>query len=166
MITTRSYMLIEPIPLIVDFDWLRQGIIRPLVAGGNKYSVLLHDSGMVPTNTMVAIVNPQTRTLCPAQVLGEIWVASDGNVRLATDPEQFEATLESDSSIKYMRTGDLGFLWHVQRQTMNGQTEEGQCLYVLGHLSEVLMSKGLIYFAVDVEETVETCHPSIWSEGW
>lgn len=165
MITTRSYMLIEPIPLIVDFDWLRQGIIRPLVAGGNKYSVLLHDSGMVPTNTMVAIVNPQTRTLCPAQVLGEIWVASDGNVRLATDPEQFEATLESDSSIKYMRTGDLGFLWHVQRQTINGQTEEGQCLYVLGHLSEVLMSKGLIYFAVDVEETVETCHPSIWSEG-
>ncbi|KAG1453677.1 hypothetical protein G6F46_008544 [Rhizopus delemar] len=166
MITTRSYMLIEPISLIADFEWLRQGIVRPLSQADDASGVLLHDSGIVPTNTMIAIVNPETHTLCPTHVIGEIWVSSDSNVKGVLHQGQFEATVQgADPRIKYMRTGDVGFLWHVQRQTVSGPVEEGQCLYVLGHLSEVIMSKGLLHFAVDVEETVETCNANIWLEG-
>ncbi|ORE02022.1 acetyl-CoA synthetase-like protein [Rhizopus microsporus var. microsporus] len=169
MITTRSYMLIEPISLIADFEWLRQGIVRPLSQTDEAYGVLLHDSGIVPTNTMVAIVNPETLSLCPTHVIGEIWVSSDSNVKglyPVSNTTQFEATIQgADPRIKYMRTGDVGFLWNVQRQAMSGSVEEGQCLYILGHMGEMIMSKGLLHFAVDIEESVETCHPNIWSEG-
>ena len=115
MITTRSYMLLEPISLIADFEWLRQGIVRPLSQlDDTSYGVLLHDSGIVPTNTMVAIVNPETRTLCPSHVIGEIWVSSDSNIcgdlfgKL--EENRLEATIQGgDPRVKYMRTGDIGF---------------------------------------------------------
>ncbi|KAI9252635.1 hypothetical protein BY458DRAFT_443701 [Sporodiniella umbellata] len=157
MITTRSYMMMEPIPLLADIEWLRQGIIRPLVQ--EEHGVLLHDSGIVPTNTMVAIVNPETHTICPSHMIGEIWVSSDSNIKGADSVVQ-----GGDTRIKYMRTGDLGFLWDVHRQG-TGQVEEGQCLYVLGSLDEVIMSKGLIHFALDLEETVETFTSNIVTDG-
>lgn len=174
MITTRSYMLLEPISLLADFEWLRQGIVRPLSQlDDTSYGVLLHDSGIVPTNTMVAIVNPETHTLCPSHVIGEIWVSSDSNVcgdlfgKL--DESKLEAIIQGgDPRVKYMRTGDIGFLWNVQRKSPGVQApvEEGQCLYVLGHLSEIITSKGLLHFAIDIEETVENCHQDILFEGW
>lgn len=167
-------MLLEPISLIADFEWLRQGIIRPLSQlDDTSYGVVLHDSGIVPTNTMIAIVNPETQILCPSNVIGEIWVSSDSNVRndlLGEFPEsKFEATIQGgDPRIKYMRTGDVGFLWDVQRKSVGAKTpvEEGQCLYVLGHLSEIISSKGLLHFAIDIEESVENCHQDILFEGW
>ncbi|KAI7895787.1 uncharacterized protein EV154DRAFT_594423 [Mucor mucedo] len=171
MITTRSYMLVEPIALIADLEWLRQGIIRPLSQGDEaSYGVVLHDSGIVPTNTMIAIVNPETLTLCPSHVMGEIWVSSDSNVRSdllgKLTPERTDATIAgSDRSVTYMRTGDIGFLWNVQRGGIQAHVEEGQCLYVLGHLSEVVTSNGLMHFALDIEESVENCHQDILFEG-
>ena len=62
----------------------------------------------------------------------------------------------------------LDFLWNVQRKSLGVQApvEEGQCLYVLGRLSEVVTSKGLLHFAVDIEETVENCHQDLLHEGW
>ncbi|KAI8645825.1 hypothetical protein BD408DRAFT_337893 [Parasitella parasitica] len=174
MITTRSFMLLEPISLIADFEWLRQGIIRPLAKGDeSSYGVLLQDSGIVPTNTMIAIVNPETLCLCPSHVMGEIWVSSDSNVKGVYNSSIdytniFEATIQgTDPRIKYMRTGDVGFLWNVTRKAMGAQApgEEGQCLYVLGHIDEIITSKGLLHFAVDIEETVENCHADVLGEG-
>ncbi|CEP14979.1 hypothetical protein [Parasitella parasitica] len=174
MITTRSFMLLEPISLIADFEWLRQGIIRPLAQGDDSsYGVLLHDSGIVPTNTMIAIVNPETLCLCPSHVIGEIWVSSDSNVKGIYDSSidytnTFEATIHgTDPRIKYMRTGDIGFLWNVKRKAigMQAPVEEGQCLYILGHIEEIITSKGLLHFAIDIEETVENCHPDVLGEG-
>lgn len=175
MITTRSYMLLEPISLFADFEWLRQGIVKPLSQlDETSFGVLLHDSGIVPTNTMIAIVNPETHTLCPSHVIGEIWVSSDsnlcGDISGKFNDSRLEATIQGgDPRVKYMRTGDIGFLWNVQRKSMLGMqapVEEGQCLYVLGHLSETITSKGLLHFAVDLEESVESCHQDILFEGW
>ncbi|KAI9497565.1 hypothetical protein BDB00DRAFT_756293 [Zychaea mexicana] len=174
MITTRSYMLIEPISLLVDFAWLRQGIIRPLPIEDEAYGIILHDSGIVPSNTMVAIVNPETGAVCPSNMVGEIWVSSDCNIKgiygqtEAERQAKFEATLAgADPRIKYMRTGDLGFLWNVQRRVDRGQPviEEGQCLFVLGAKSETIERNGLIHFPFDVELTVERCHPGIVPGG-
>ncbi|KAI7864431.1 hypothetical protein BDF14DRAFT_1744883 [Spinellus fusiger] len=168
MITTRSYMLVEPISLFVDASWLRQGIVRPTPAEDGQ-SMLLHDSGIVPSNTMVAIINPETNMLCPDNIIGEIWVSSDCNIQSyygmdeANHCARFEATIAgSDPRIKYMRTGDLGFLWNVQRQ-INGRNmvEEGQCLFVLGPMSETIKVNRLLYFPADIEHSVERCHPTI-----
>ncbi|KAI8647924.1 hypothetical protein BD408DRAFT_407997 [Parasitella parasitica] len=177
MITTRSYMLMKPIAISIDPYWLRQGIIRTLSPEEEHYGILLNDSGIVPSNTMVAIVNPETLTICPSNVVGEIWVSSDSNATTmfnlddAAHQQRFEATIAgNDPNIKYMRTGDLGFLWNVRRRVENRMMqpmmlEEGQCLYVLGPANETIVRNGLIYFPVDVELSIERCHPTIASGG-
>ncbi|ORX55790.1 acetyl-CoA synthetase-like protein [Hesseltinella vesiculosa] len=173
MITTRSYMLSEPIMLIADMYWLRRGIIRALPLEEESNGVVLNDSGIVPSNTMIAIVNPETHTLCPSNMVGEIWVSSDCNVRGllrngTSDSQMLEASLPgADPRIKYLRTGDLGFLWNVHRRgnMMEYVMEEGQCLYVLGPKSDVLERNGLMHFPVDVEATIERCHSSIPANG-
>ncbi|KAI8393541.1 uncharacterized protein BYT42DRAFT_488202 [Radiomyces spectabilis] len=174
MVTTRSYMLLEPLPLLADAVWLRQGIIRTLPPEDEPFGVLLHDSGIVPSNTMVAIVNPETQTLCPSGMIGEIWVASDSNIRSFHGLEEnarlatFECSIAgTDPRIKYMRTGDLGFLWNVQRRVNNASTmmEEGQCLFVLGAKSEKIERNGLVYFPSFVESSIERSHPALQPGG-
>ncbi|KAI8098165.1 uncharacterized protein B0P05DRAFT_460540 [Gilbertella persicaria] len=176
MITTRSYMLLEPIALSVDPYWLRQGIVRAMNPEEEAYGILLNDSGIVPSNTMIAIVNPETRTLCPSHVVGEIWVSSDSNAKTfyglddASHAQRFEASIAgNDPNIKYFRTGDLGFLWNVRRRVDNRMMqpvlEEGQCLYVLGPINETIYRNGLIHFPIDIELSIERCHPMIPAGG-
>lgn len=170
-------MLVEPITLIADLYWLRRGIVRSLPLEEESRGIVLNDSGIVPSNTMVAIVNPETLTLCPSSVVGEIWVSSDSTVKnLLTDGKTgddvgasaLEVTLPgADPRIKYMRTGDLGFLWNVQRRgnMMEQMMEEGQCLYVLGPKCEILERSGLMHFPGDVETSIERCHSAIPANG-
>lgn len=176
MVTTRSYMLMEPLTMLIDPHWLRQGIISILPPEDEAYGIILNDSGIVPSNTMIAIVNPDTHTLCPSNVMGEIWVSSDSNVQTfysmddASHSDRFEATIVgSDPNVKYMRTGDLGFLWNVRRRidnrAMHPMLEEGQCLFVLGPMCETLQRNGLVHFPFDIEVSIERCHPAIPSGG-
>lgn len=166
----------EPLSLSIDPYWLRQGIIRPMSPEEEPYGILLNDSGIVPCNTMVAIVNPETRTVCPSNMVGEIWVSSDSNAKTFHNLDEaghnfrFEATIAgNDPSVKYMRTGDFGFLWNVRRRVdnrmMHPVLEEGQCLFVLGPVSETVVRNGLIHFPLDVELSIERCHPTIPSGG-
>ncbi|KAI9289485.1 hypothetical protein BC943DRAFT_271616 [Umbelopsis sp. AD052] len=170
MITTRSYMLMEPITLLIDLVSLRRGIVRVLPPEEETLGILLHDSGIVPSTTMIAIVNPETRIVCPANVVGEIWVVSTANVNGFTEEDQkthegkFNASIQGgDPRISYARTGDLGFLWPVQRRvgSLNPNVEEGQCLFVLGKLDETFEVNGAMYFPQDVEASIERCHPAI-----
>lgn len=175
MITTRSYMLMEPIALYLELRSLRKSIVRVITPEEDPFGVLLHDSGIVPTTTMIAIVNPETRTVCPNNVVGEIWVASDANVKSfygsddIMETARFAATIEGgDQRTVYARTGDLGFLWTVQRSAdpMGHTVEEGQCLFVLGPIGETFEVNGLMHFPIDVELTIEKSHPMVTPEGW
>lgn len=47
MITTRSYMCVEPFELYLDLKSLRRGIIKVVDPEDEPFGVLLHDSGMV-----------------------------------------------------------------------------------------------------------------------
>ncbi|KAI8979625.1 hypothetical protein BDF20DRAFT_820289 [Mycotypha africana] len=180
MITTRSYMVMEPITIAVDTYWLRQGVIHanlnPIDSRDSSRVIVLNDSGIVPSNTMVAIVNPVTLTLCPNNVIGEIWVSSDSNAKSfytysSGDTEHaqvFEATIAgSDPNIKYLRTGDVGFLWNMRRRIESRNTmqhsmfEDGQCLYVLGSMKDIITRNGLIFFPMDVEHCIERCESTI-----
>ncbi|CAH1761525.1 6022_t:CDS:10 [Entrophospora sp. SA101] len=166
MITTRSYMCVEPIELYLDLKSLRRGIVRVVNPADEPYGVLLHDSGMVPVSTQVAIVHPETRRPCLSNEFGEIWVSSDANAKSAllnNDPlehERYNAVIDGgDQRLKYLRTGDLGFLYTVHRPVgEGGALVEFQCLFFLGPIAETIEVNGLMHFPVDVEFTVERCH--------
>ncbi|GBC03878.1 hypothetical protein RclHR1_05380015 [Rhizophagus clarus] len=166
MITTRSYMCVEPFELYLDLKSLRRGIIKVVDPDDEPFGVLLHDSGMVPVSTQVAIVHPETRRPCLSNEFGEIWVSSDSNAKSSygstepLDQKRYSAIIDGgDPRMAYLRTGDLGFLYTVQKPVgEGGALVEFQCLFFLGPIAETFEVNGLIHFPVDIEFTVERCH--------
>ena len=174
MIASRSYMCIEPIELCLDTQALRRGVIYPVDPDSEPRSLLIQDSGMVPVSTQIAIVNPESRTLCHDGEYGEIWVDSEACVKsfyASKDPfdaERFDGrTLDGDPNVQYVRTGDLGFLYNVCRPIgPNGAPVDMQVLFVLGSIGETFEINGLTHFPVDIERSVEKCHRNIVPGGW
>ncbi|CAI2174395.1 11753_t:CDS:10 [Funneliformis geosporum] len=165
MVTTRSYMCVEPIELYLDLKSLRRGIIKIVDPEDEPFGVLLHDSGTVPVSTQVAIIHPETRRPCLSNEFGEIWVNSDANAKslhgsmYQLDQARYSATIDGgDPRVKYLRTGDLGFLYTIHKPAVEGTLLEYQCLFFLGPIAETFEVNGLIHFPVDIEFTVERCH--------
>ncbi|KAK9260896.1 hypothetical protein V1519DRAFT_447249 [Lipomyces tetrasporus] len=173
MITTRSYMCIEPVELKFDVRELRRGFIAIASPDSGPFTLTVQDSGMVPVSTHVAIVHPETRRLCHISEYGEIWVSSNANAhgfygsRDTFEAERFNAsTTDGDPGLRYVRTGDLGFLRTVTRPVgPGGSMVEIQVLFVLGAIGDTFEVAGLNHFPIDIEATVERSHRSIFSGG-
>lgn len=174
MVASRSYMCIEPIELWLDTKALRRGLIVPVDHESDPQALLLQDSGMVPVSTQIAIVNPESRAHCFDGEYGEIWVDSEACVKSfygskdAFDVERFNGrTVDGDPNVRYVRTGDLGFLHNVNRPIgPNGALVEMQVLFVLGSIGETFEINGLSHFPMDIELSVERCHRNIVPNGW
>ena len=101
----------------------------------------------------IAIVNPHTLTPCPSGEIGEIWVTgpsiADGywNDSLITH-DTFNARLEEQGDLDFLRTGDLGFI------------DRGE-LFVTGRLKDVIIINGRNHYPQDIERTVEDCNSFI-----
>ncbi|KAG0253018.1 hypothetical protein BG011_006597 [Mortierella polycephala] len=81
MVTTRSYMNIEPVRLHLSLKALRRGTVQITTEQEDPTGVWVEDSGIPICGTTVAIVNPDTREICLSREIGEIWVSSDANVQ-------------------------------------------------------------------------------------
>ncbi|KAJ9664122.1 hypothetical protein H2201_005362 [Coniosporium apollinis] len=173
MVASRSYMCIEPIELWLDMNALRRGLVIPVDPDTDPLALLVQDSGMVPVSTQIAIVNPETNRLCLQGEYGEIWVQSEANAyafygsRDLFDAERFNGrTVDGDPHVRYVRTGDLGFLHNVARPIgPGGQQVEMQCLFVLGNIGETFEVNGLSHFPMDIEASIERCHRNIVPGG-
>ncbi|KZF24118.1 acetyl-CoA synthetase-like protein [Xylona heveae TC161] len=173
MIASRSYMCIEPIELWLDARALRCGLVFPVDPDTDPSALLIQDSGMVPVNTQIAIVNPETCRLCHVGEYGEIWVQSEACVKSfygskdIFDAERFRGqTVDGDSQVTYVRTGDLGFLHNVSRPIgPGGALVEMQILFVLGAIGDTFEVNGLSHFPMDIEYSIEKCHRNIVPGG-
>ena len=108
-------------------------------------------------NQNLRIVDPETRTECTSDEIGEIWVAgqniADGywSHPQATQ-DTFEATLADTDEGPFLRTGDLGFLHHGE-------------LFVTGRLKDVIVIRARTHYPQDIEATVEQSHPALVPHG-
>lgn len=174
MVASRSYMCIEPIEIYLETAALRRGLIVPVDPDQEPFALLVQDSGMVPVSTQISIVNPETNRLCLVGEYGEIWVQSEANAHCfygtkdAFDAERFNGrTVDGDPGVRYVRTGDLGFLHSVSRPIgPGGNMVEMQVLFVLGSIGETFEVNGLQHFPMDVEASVEKCHRALVRSGW
>ncbi|KAK0321995.1 hypothetical protein LTR54_005749 [Friedmanniomyces endolithicus] len=173
MVASRSYMCIEPIELYLDSHSLRRGLVVPVDPETEPFALMVQDSGMVPVSTQISIVNPETNRLCLVGEYGEIWVQSEANAHSfygskdAFDAERFNGrTVDGDPGVRYVRTGDLGFLHNVSRPIgPGGNLVDMQVLFVLGGIGETFEVNGLQHFPMDVETSVERCHRAIVRGG-
>jgi acyl-CoA synthetase (AMP-forming)/AMP-acid ligase II len=127
------------------------------VRGSNGVSVTLVSCGPPAPDTTVTIVNPDTRRRCEPSEVGEIWVSGPGVSRgywqLPQETRRIlRARLAETDEGPFLRTGDLGLLWHGE-------------LFVTGRLKDVIIIRGRKHYAPDIEATVEHCHPAIRSFG-
>ena len=166
-------MCIEPIELWLDSRALRRGLIQIVDPDSEPFALLIQDSGMVPVSTQIAIVNPEINCLCHIGEYGEIWVQSEACVhsfygsRDPLDAERFNGrTVDGDPHVRYVRTGDLGFLHNVSRPIgPGGALVDMQILFVLGNIGETFDVNGLSHFPFDIENSVEKCHRNIAPGG-
>ncbi|GEQ69116.1 hypothetical protein JCM33374_g2787 [Metschnikowia sp. JCM 33374] len=181
IISTRSYMTVAPVDLFLDPVALRQGYISIVNQADNPNALRIQDSGMVPICTEIVIVNPETCNVCREGEFGEIWVNSEANLTSFTNgpkgpvdnfiKKQFVGKIAGENSNRtYLRTGDLGFLHHISI-TKNHSTQANQevtsfqPLFVLGKISDTFEVMGLHHFPLDIESTIEACHPDIYKNG-
>jgi len=122
---------------------LRDSVSRPAL--NQSDAIELVSSGVPGLSTSVRIINPNDRSECDENQIGEIWVRSqsvaDGYWENPEVTEQVFGGQLIDDDQRYLRTGDLGFLC-------------GGELYVTGRLKDLIIIRGQNHYPEDIERTV------------
>lgn len=113
----------------------------------NSNQVPLVSCGKPLEETVVRVVDPQTRQALGEGRVGEVWLAGPSKGRgywnrPQLTAEMFEARLAGDDEHSYLRTGDLGFLY------------EGE-LFVCGRSKDLIIVRGVNCYPSDIEAVVE-----------
>jgi FkbH-like protein len=109
--------------------------------------------GLPTGDTRIAIVDWKTLQECPPGQVGEIWVSGPGVAmgywnRPEENREVFGASLPSQSSRRFLRSGDLGLV------------HEGQ-LFIAGRLKDLIIVHGQNYYPEDIELIAAQSHPAL-----
>jgi acyl-CoA synthetase (AMP-forming)/AMP-acid ligase II/7-keto-8-aminopelargonate synthetase-like enzyme/acyl carrier protein len=128
-----------------------------VVSAGDKSTRKLVGCGRVLADQKIVVVDPESRTRCPSDRVGEIWVSgpsvAQGYWGRPEDTEDaFRAYLADTGEGPFLRTGDLGFL------------HDGE-LFVTGRLKDLIIIRGLNHYPQDIEQTVERSHVALRPDG-
>jgi fatty acid CoA ligase FadD32 len=147
-----------PRTVALDRAALQRGEAIPLAGDEDSEdsAVLLASCG-VPGGQRVAIVDPQTASVCPDGQVGEIWVHGPNVAAGYFGPpergaETFGAALAASPDGMprrgWLRTGDIG-VFH-----------DGELL-VTGRLKDLIIIDGRNHYPQDIEATAQDAHPVI-----
>ena len=134
-----------------DAGGLERGEV--IAAADGAKSRPLVSCGEIPPEQIVAIVEPESKTVCPPGRVGEVWL-SGASVGLGYwgRPEASEAAFGAKCSgfgdARFLRTGDLGFL-------------DGGQLYLTGRRKDLIIIRGANHYPQDIEQSVERSHPAM-----
>jgi acyl-CoA synthetase (AMP-forming)/AMP-acid ligase II len=152
LIVTGGTALTSPVYTSVSATELGRGRAVRVEEGAGDAQPLV-GCGKSLLDQIVAIADPETGERCPADVVGEIWVAghsvAQGYWQKPEESERtFRASLPGDDR-KYLRTGDLGFL------------DAAGNLFVAGRIKDLIIIDGRNHYPQDIELTTERAHPAI-----
>lgn len=122
-------------------------------AAGDPDARRLVGCGLIYRDPGVIIVDPETRTRCAPDVIGEIWI-SGGSIaqgywrRPEESVKTFRALLADTGEGPFLRTGDYGFV------------RDGE-LYIAGRLKDLIIIRGRNLYPQDIEATAERSHPGL-----
>lgn len=126
--------------LTLDAAEFEQGMVLPSQQGKSVVNC-----GVISECFKTKIVNPKTCQVCMPNKVGEIWLYGDSvaqgylNLEQKTQDE-FHAQLVPTDGRRYLRTGDMGFIY------------EGM-LYVTGRIKELIIIRGKNFYPYDIERT-------------
>jgi acyl carrier protein len=145
-----------PVVLPVDGAGLERDRVVEASADG-KGARNLVGCGRTLADQTILVVDPESRARCPSDRVGEIWVSGPSVAqgywgRPEETEHTFRAHLANTGEGPFLRTGDLGFLYHGE-------------LFVTGRLKDLIVIRGLNHYPQDIERTAERCHAALRPEG-
>jgi len=152
LIVSGGYVAKPPIIRSFDSVALTHGKVQEVAGGSLTARDLVGCGGTLPDQKIV-IANPETKTICASNEIGEIWVSGPSMAqgywkRPDVTEVTFHAHLQDTGDGPFLRTGDLGFM-------LDGE------LYVTGRLKDLIILRGVNYYPQDLELTVQRCHPRL-----
>ena len=140
----------EPVTITVTRSELESRVVVPCEAGEAGARPLV-GCGHAWLEQKLLIVDPDSRLVCPADRVGEIWISGSSVAKgYWNDPERnaqaFQGYLADTNEGPFLRTGDLGFV-------RNGE------LFITGRLKDVVIIRGRNHYPEDIELTVERSNP-------
>ena len=153
LIVTGGLRSAPPVHATLDRAALEAGRAVPIGEGRGDDAKDCVGCGRPLLDQQVLVADPETRRPCAPLEIGEIWVSGPSVAqgywgRPDLTRQTFSATTGDGSGMRYLRTGDLGFLW-------NGE------LFVCGRLKDVIIKAGANYFAEDIEHSAARSHPGL-----
>jgi hypothetical protein len=134
----------------VSLSGVRRNRLEPAQDQDDAYD--MPSCGKPSPEHQILVVDPETKTRCGADAIGEIWI--DGSTTgpgYWRDPEEtarvFGARLSTGEG-PFLRTGDLGFM-------RNGN------LYVSGRIKDVMIVRGQNVYPQDLEAVARIAAPEI-----
>ncbi len=150
----RSYVSVDP----VAFKQHKLKVLPQLSEPGTGANIM--SCGAPLGDIIVRIVDPHTRHALKEGQIGEVWLAVNSKcLGYWNKPELtkklFQASIvgENQNANNYLRTGDIGFLYHDE-------------LYICGRAKDMIIIRGLNYFPQDIEKIVEQTVPSHVRHGF
>jgi len=142
----------EPTMYASDSAELERNRVLPARPSSRNARVLVGCGSAIPGSRIV-IVDPESKKLCPPDVIGEIWVAGPSVAEGYWNRDEetaytFHAYLSDSDDGPFLRTGDLGFV------------QDGE-LFVTGRLKDLIIIDGRNVYPHDIEKTAERSHSAI-----
>jgi len=152
LIVSGGYVDKPPVICSLDAIALTQGKVRELAPEADGARNLVGCGQTLPDQKIV-IANPETKTVCAADEIGEVWVGGPSMAqgywkRPDVTEAMFHAYLKDSGEGPFMRTGDLGFM-------LDGE------LFITGRLKDLIILRGVNFYPQDIELTVYRCHPRL-----
>jgi amino acid adenylation domain-containing protein len=155
LIVSIKNSVAESVVKTVDKMALEQGKISLFDENNSQpqSKVQLVSCGHYDPSYNMVIVDPATRSICPPNNVGEIWINGPSVAKgywnkPELTQEIFHNTLPEIDK-KYLRTGDLGFI------------DENNHLFITGRLKDLIIFQGRNLYPQDIEATVYNCHPDL-----
>lgn len=135
-------------------DFLIQRVQKEGLAQGNVIAVGPEDEagldivscGTTKQGQEIAIVNPETCERLGDLEVGEIWITgahiARGYWQNKTKSEEAFNAVTTDGSVRFLRTGDLGYM------------DQGE-LYITGRIKEIILVRGRCLYPQDLELLVD-----------
>lgn len=153
LLVTSTDKYKEPVILSVKKKELERE--RKVIISNNnsEQTVFFVSSGKTYLGLKLIVVVQESNIKCEEDQIGEIWISDETISKGYWDKpfkniEVFGAELQNEAGVKYLRTGDLGFI-------------HGNELFVTGRIKDLIIMRGRNYYPQDIELTVYNCHESL-----
>jgi len=145
LIVSGSSPIEDPVEISIKKEELKKNkIVKSDVP---EDSIKIVSSGTRILDSVLRVVNPDTKEICPDFVVGEVWTLSKSNAKgywekPELSKEVFDAYTSDKNEGPFLRTGDLGFM-------IKGE------LFITGRLKDLIIIRGSNHYPQDIELTVE-----------